>query len=245
MIRRALTTFAPQAWDIYGKRFVESFVGHWPIPLHVFHQNERPDFDHWQVTWHNLHDDPDYRSFIADFENDDYANGWRDDRIDYRFQAVKFCHKVFAQTSPMFREERRDGFRALDQWIWIDADVETHHPIDELFWAGACPAGVVASYLGRKDWHHSECGFMCYNLPQADTFLTEFRRLYVDRRLFTLREWHDSFAWDHVRHEVGGRFHNLSDGVSGLHVWPRTILGRYMEHRKGPRAKLEAYGQAI
>ncbi len=234
MKRIALTTFSKEGYELYGRRFIKSFKTYWDIPLLVFYRGTPLDKEN---QWIDMRNDDEYMEFLEQYDGDPVANGVRDKKLDYRFQAVKFCHKVFAQTSP----ERPE----CDQWIWVDADVETYRPIDQIFYSEACPKGVVASYLGRKDWHHSECGFMCYNLPEAEKFLQELRRTYVSGELFTLREWHDSYVWDVVRKAVGPNFFNISENIGGTDVWPETILGDYMTHQKGPRKKVEVYGGAL
>lgn len=237
MNRVALTTFSPEGYHVYGRSFIETFIRYWPIPLVCFVQGEAPSWKPDGVTYIDLEADPEYRAFIKDHEDNPVAHGFRHGRIDYRYQAVKFSHKVFAQTSP----ERPP----CDQWIWIDADVDTVRKIDNRFFEEACPPDVIASHLGRKDWHHTECGFMAYNIPKADPFLRRFREIYLTGEVFALPEWHDSFVWDVVRKEVGGEFRNLSQEISGIHVWPFTILGQYMFHAKGPDRKITAYGRAI
>src|SRR3546814_8463031 len=74
--------------------------------------------------------------------------------------------------------------------------------------------------------------------------LADLRKLYDTDEIVRFDEWHDSFVWDRLREHwqaKGGTFHNISKGVPGLHVWPETPLGEFMDHHKGPKAKLEAY----
>lgn len=236
MNRIALTTFSPEGYEVYGRRFIDSFVQYWNIPLWVFYQGKKPP-EKDGVTYVNLQEDDEYMEFLDQHKDNPFANGFRDGKIDYRYQAVKFCHKVFAETSP-YRPD-------CDQWIWIDADVETFRPVDANFFDLGCPRDYIASYLGRRDWHHSECGFMCYNIPLANTFLKEFRRTYTSGEIFTLDEWHDSFVWDVVRGAMVPPFFNLSEGIGGVDVWPHTILGEYMSHAKGPKQKIKTYGATL
>ena len=62
--------------------------------------------------------------------------------------------------------------------------------------------------------------------------------------VFKLGEWHDSFVWDWLRKQADGQyiFKNLAEGIRGMHPWPETILGKYLDHHKGPVAKKEFYG---
>ncbi|RJO72849.1 MAG: hypothetical protein C4523_02440 [Myxococcales bacterium] len=217
-------------------------MGHWPIPITVFYEHKKPDFEHEKVSYIDLMADEDLIFFLIDHEWESAANGiqWDDSGkpfANYRYQACKFARKIYALTSPRMEDS--------DWLIWLDADIETHKDIDDRFFAETCKKEFVASYLGRADWHHSECGFVAYNInKRGDDFLARMRDIYNSGELFDLDEWHDSFVFDHVRkkcEESGLKFLNLSAGVPGNHVWPNTILGEYMSHNKGPELKERAY----
>jgi hypothetical protein len=150
-----------------------------------------------------------------------------DESKDYRYKAKTFSHKVFAITNPP----------DVKWWIWLDADVITEHPVDEEWLKTVCPEDATLSYLGRKDWRHSECGWVAYNLEKARPFLEEFRRIYTSGEIYTFPEWHDSYIFDRVRERIPGNYHNLSEGISGMHPWDESPLGEKMRHLKGPLRK--------
>lgn len=209
---RVITSWSKAGFDDYGINFVDSYAKYWrSIPIWIFSEDD------------GLHKkfDPYYYEFI---------DICPEDSKDYRWQAKKFCHKVFAYTDKRMRD--------IDWLIWIDADVETFAPVDVEFLRKACPDGTMGSYLGRKDWHHSECGWISFNLKNgAGAFLDRMREVYTSGEIFDYLEWHDSYIFDRVREEIGGNWHNLSEGVPGLHVWDDTILGIKMRHLKGPLRK--------
>lgn len=227
-----VTSMSERGRQAYGERFLSSIaLKDAPSPLAMRTYSEDVC---GSVA---LSDQPEWRAFMDRWGNNPFANGQRDRgaRVEgnYRYQAVKFCHKVFAYTDPSID----------DDWlIWIDADVEFTRPLDERFFNAVLKGPGV--YLGRKDWHHSECGFMTFRLPECRPFLNRMREMYTSGEIFSLPEWHDSYVFDHVRKELDFPFVNLSEGVPGTHVWPGTILGDYMVHNKGPVAKKQAYGVA-
>lgn len=240
----ACTSFSPDGYEKYGRRFIETFLENWEIPLIVFYEGAKPNIVHDRVEYVDLLDDRDNAAFerewgklpaahgITHKEGDDYL-------ANYRFQAMKFARKVFALTKFPLN---------CDWWIWIDADVETFAPVDKAFLNEACPPNALISYLAREEWDHSECGFVGYRVghPIGRAVLKELRRMYSSGEVFHLREWHDSYVFDRVLEtfapEWQNRFVSLSKGVPGNHVWPDTVLGRVMTHNKGPELKQKAYG---
>lgn len=228
------TSFSPSLMKIYGERFVESWKRHSDVPLYVFYEGEKPDLRGVELV--SLDEDRDRREFVGTYGDKPYARGFvHTDKgwiCDYRFQCLRFAHKVFAMTW----EHRPKG-----QWTWCDADVVIEKDLDKWFWAKTAPTDVICSYLGRKDWDHSETGWLAFN---DQRFCSSLREWYMSGAVFQLPGFTDSFVFDAVRKQWEGRgerFHNISEGVPGNDVWPHTVLGQYMVHNKGPVAKQKAY----
>ena len=217
-----VTTFSPSGYEQYGRRFLESYIRHWSTPLWVYYEDQKPDFDHPLITWVNLCKDQDRAAFMKRHHGKDTK--------DYRFQIVRFAHKIWALTDPE-RIEKVD----TENWIWLDADIETLDTVDEAFLSNVCPAGFCGSYLGRVDWHHSECGFVSYNRRYGGVaFLSELREIYKSDKILEFDEHHDSFIFDKIKK---GWWYNISEGVKGMHVFDDCILGKKMKHYKGPLRK--------
>ena len=217
-------TFPPDHWELYAKRFLETYVKHWHVPIWVYHEGPPPPLAHPLVHYAPLDGDQDRRRFLEAHKDKSSQ--------DYRLNAVKFCHKVFALT-----DSRRVQENPLIDWIWLDADIETYADVDEAWLEGLCPIDRVGAYLGRQDWHHSECGLMMFRGDAGKLFLSEFRRQYTSGKMFDLPEWHDSYIFDDLRKKVGGNWADLSVGIPGMHVWDDCILGTRMRHLKGPLRK--------
>lgn len=197
------------------------------MPIHVYYEGiDPPDFQHELVNWVELDTDTDRQAFIGNYG----------DKIskDYRKNAIKFCHKVFALTNLLNQD--------YDWVIWLDADIETHEKIDEGFLESICPKGFVGSYLGRRDWDHSECGFVAFDLNSGGReFLEKFREYYTSGRIFHEDQWHDSWIFDLLRSNARLKsdawWYNLSADIRGMNVFDDSILGTKMRHYKGPLRK--------
>ena len=216
-----VTTFSPAGYEQYGKRFLESYIKHWSTPLWVYYEGQKPRIDHPLITWVNLDLDKDRAAFMARH---------KDNTNDYRFQIVRFAHKIWALTDP-----ERLAEVDTETWIWLDADIETTDTVDEGFLSEVCPTGFCGSYLGRVDWHHSECGFVSYSRRYGGVaFLSELREIYKTDKILEFDEHHDSFIFDKIKK---GWWYNISEGVRGMHVFDDCALGKKMKHYKGPLRK--------
>jgi len=236
MTYTVVTSFSKAGYETYGKRFLETFRKHDPdTPLFAYSE-DGPFQDRtlyvremfgWEWTFKQWRKAP-------------LAQGILGAKRRYNLDADRFSHKVGCITS--FADT------AISGWlIWHDADVEITAKPD---WSKVCPPNKMLSYIGRTDWHHSECGFVGYNLdfPQTRAFLERFRWYYTSGMIFSLREWHDSFVFDRVREDFSvwkGLMHNIAEGVPGMHPWPQTPLGKWSVHNKGPEAKIKAYGALV
>jgi hypothetical protein len=249
MSRVLVTSWSPKGYEQYGRKFLESWkeTG-WDeaAPLVVFTEGHVPEID--GPCYVDLLGDQDLHSFLQRYGEIPAANGFgqtQDGRwvCDYRFQATKFARKVFAITSGEIPE--------ADWRIWIDADVVFTKAPSEAFWEDTCPKEAAGSYIGRTDWHHSECGWVAYKTGDGHIrhFLERFRVWYTSGFVFQLPEWHDSYVFDQLRKlddftgpVWGLKWKNLAEGIGGMHPWPETVLGQYLIHNKGPVAKREFYG---
>lgn len=236
-----VTCFANHQWDLFAKRMLESFVQYWPKEIAIL------------VV---LDDDklvPDVEKIIR--PNDGFICGWtkeheefvernkdKDHPTDYRKQAIRFCHKVFTLkgAANYWRDYKGDdGARYL---IWLDADVLTtrHVTLEEI---RAClpKEGDAVAYLGRKDWDHSECGWMAFDLKNhgAIELIDSIYDAYATDFVFTLDQWHDSYVFDHRFKYRNIKGTNLTVVATGMEVWPQSPMAAWSRHYKGPIAKQE------
>jgi hypothetical protein len=234
-----ITTFPNNAWNVYAEEMLKSFVKYWPqeIPLLVQLDDAtleaqvkkilRP-IDAVAVGWEKPHFD-----FVS-------RNQSKDDPNNYRHQTTRFCHKVFAikRARDAIEKQKAENLDAPRYLIWMDADVITNRPISMEDIQKCLPDGAV-SYLGRKDWPHSECGWLAFDMEnEGGVFIDVWHGLYVSDEILKLLETHDSWAFDYVKNSKDApKTTNLTEGKPGMDIWPHSPMGEWSTHFKGPANK--------
>lgn len=231
MTHHVVTTMNKAGWQETGRRMAESFLRHWPVPLTVYAEDFEPDLP---VEVRRL------PAWVSEFKAANSTNHARNGRVgtryDYRWDAVKFSHKVGAITD--FGENLTDGVM-----IWLDADTFTHSEVTEEWLKNLLPDWAYLGWLDR-DNNHPECGFVMYRCshPYHRNFMQAFRNLYTGGDIFHLQETHDSFALQHlVNVKVMRQKIPLPVSLSGDPGWHHPFvngpLGAKLDHMKGPRKK--------
>lgn len=243
----AITTCNKEGWKLYGHEMARSFIDRWPdkVSLILWTEGFTPDFKSDRLIVRDLFDDTDLDEFKDSFSilsQEASKRGWH---YNYRFDAVRFAHKVFALTNP-------ETLRLADEHdlvFWVDADTLTTLPPSSPHLKALCPDEFLLSYLGRKKWNHSECGFVAYNLRRGGVeFLEEFRRSYVSGEILGMLEWHDSYVFDVLRkrfESLGHKALNLSPECPGLDAYEHSPLKDFMVHYKGNRKFKKGNGDAL
>jgi len=211
----AITTFNDAGRKLYGDRMAASFRANWPIPLRVYSEGFAGDVDLISAS-----------PWLADFKDRNRSRPV----TDYRFDAVRFAHKV-ASVCHAARED-------VDFVIWVDGDTFTHSPVSEADIAGMLPGFCQwIAWLDRVKLY-PECGFFVLNCrhPRHAEMIDQFERMYSEDRLYSLPEYHDSFVLEHVVKSSGIATTSLSgEGYRTSHPFINGPLGRWMDHMKGPR----------
>lgn len=223
-----VTSFSKEGYDLYGRICLQSFVKYWPCKIVVFYET-KPSFENEKIEYRDLFDIDGLRPFLEHLNSVDGADGVVNAHYDYRFDASRFCRKVFAVDS-VFDE---------DEYVfWLDADTVTHREIPEIFLEGLVKNDPFC-YLGRSNFC-SETGFVGFNTKHLDfgNFRRKYLPTYTSGHFMNLRTWEDAVVFDHARQGIKGNDlnHSVLQGVD--HVWPHTVLGLYMEHMKGGRKNL-------
>lgn len=240
-----VTTFGNEHFEIYAKRMLESFVANWPAEVPILVQTDTPTLaaeinkiirphDGLKSGW-----EPDHKAFVE-------RNKDKDDPNNYRKQAVRFCHKVFALKFALDATMKAKAAGAEDtprHLIWMDADVLTTRKVTPEDIMKCLPKeGDAVSYMGRKDWDHSECGWLAFDLENdGDQLIKSMYMYYTLGEVFKLDQWHDSWVFDKCYCE--GRT-NLTPNATGMEVWPQSPMAPWSKHYKGPIAKQELIAPA-
>lgn len=233
------TGFSPDGYEQYGKMCIESFDTLWPktVKLNCYIE----DFvDLPRQSIRSLWLCDGVEKFIDKHKNDPAPNGRGADRdgwkpsaqrigYNWRYDSVRFCRQLFIPEHAAMCLP--DG----ELLAWLDGDVLTHAKVpDNFLYSLIGDADLV--YLGRETYH-SELGFWAVTLNKSTrAFLHDLVEEYRSGHIFSLREWHSAWVFDHVRgrHSDRLKIRNLSRNGKG-HVWFETPLGLYTDHLKGKR----------
>jgi hypothetical protein len=243
-----VTSFAEKGWKQYGKRFVETFLDKWPASerLVIYHEGMPEDaIENDRIEWRNLFEVEGLTKVLDDINASEPVfkgqiqvpvqgkDGKQEiqQQYDYRYDAFRFCRKVFAIVDA--------AYKCDDRYLaWIDADVVTHSEVPINFIESLIDDNAAIAYLGRE-WTYTECGFMVFDLsnPMTDKFLQSYKNIYTTGAFRLVGEWHDSYLFDVVRLMLKVPGTNIAKGLKHDHPFINTILGKYMDHLKGPKRK--------
>lgn len=230
-----VTTCHTAGWQQYGRRMVETFDQFWPTDIRLYLYAEDFQPDHRRSTARTL---PAWLTeFKARHANHPYANGMVDGKRNFRFDCVRFAHKVGAMTDAAAKLD-------ADILIWADADIVTHAPVDTTWLRSLLPPGPYIAWLER-DGTYPECGFYMLRCrhPAHRTIMTRWQQLYETDAVLKLAQTHDSYVWqeviDQAEREGLITTHSLS-GEARQHQHPliNGPLGKCLDHLKGSRKVL-------
>jgi len=243
-----VTTFPNVMWKIYAEKMLQSFVKYWPedVPLLVALDDDgiAPDVDKIvrKIDGFSCGSSKSHLEFLE-------RNKDKDHPTDYRKQVCRFSHKVFTLKAAadywtkLHREE--DGPRAK-YLVWLDADVLTTRKVERDDIVKALPKdGDAVAYLGRKDWAHSECGWLAFDITCGGAeIIDQMVEYYVSDKVLELDQWDDSFVFDTVAKGFPNKT-NLTPDATGTEVWPQSPMATWSKHYKGPIAKQELGGDKV
>lgn len=240
-----VTSFSPQGFEKYGRRFLETFVANSDVPITVYYEGYQPDFIHELVHYRDLYEIPEMWNFIMKIKGHEVMRGIsrkEDGTVvyNYRYDAFKFSRKVFAIYDAI---KANPGTTVA----WIDADMVVLGKIDMRFLEQfKIRRGVRIAFVGRVGWH-SECGFMVfYDTDKRDTkaFLETYRNIYINGAFAYMVEWHDCYAFDVSRHIHDIKSNNIASSVPiddehQLHPMCHIPeLAAVLDHLKGDRKEI-------
>lgn len=236
---RVLTSFSPEGYELCGKNFIETFQKFWPneVKLLCAWEGQAPmshldGFDLLNYTpakdFFERHKNNPMIAGKQPHPNWPWGKKWKE--YNFKFDAYKFAHKIFAiGAAARFIE---DG-----KLFWFDADVYTHRAVPIHLLDVLLPDSVSFSYLPRPDYTHSECGFIGINLDrlEARALVTKFEDAFANDSFIDDYEcWHDSYVFDRLVEKMKPVVHHIQN-TSRAQPFDNSILGEYMTHLKGRR----------
>lgn len=240
MTVHVVTTCNADGWDRYGRRMVETFEKYWAndINLTLYAEGFSPPqtmeisvrrlpvwFEKWKASL----------AKEASAHGRDRRKNRRRQEYDYRFDCVRFGHKVAALTDIAL--DLPDDH--IDLLICCDADTLTHRPVEEV-WLKELASESYMAWLYRTH-SYPECGFMMFNAKhRAHTlFMQRLQHIYRYKNVFMLRETHDSYVIQQIaKHCVEEGLFETPKSLSGRaerthHPFKYGPLGTRMAHLKG------------
>ena len=237
-----VTTFRKEDYDVYGKKMLESVANKWKpsdTKLIVYVEgydsfDELPHNDFSTVIEYRHIETIEARNNFIE-RNKDKNGRYAEAPYNYRMDALRFCHKVYALTDVALEMIDNED----KSWLaWIDADTVTKKMFKEEDAAKIMIPEVDIVHLGRIDIDYSETGFMAFNMAyhNAASILVDLRGAYDTDEVFGYREWTDAFVFTRllkIYEAHGAKVRNLSEGVRGLAVFENCMLDEYFTHNKG------------
>ena len=251
-----VTTFHPEGYSQYGKRFLESFAAKVDkrIKLLVYAEDVVPDnpdpsrieiLDAKQAL-------PKLNAFKERWKDDPKANGIppehikrkrpRDWHKEFKWHAIRFANKTYAVFDACTRSKG---------WcVWMDADTFVHSKWSYEQFKELLPENAYITYVGRGKGSQTwpECGFYGMNLnhPVCHEFLKDFEVMYEDANngIFKLEEWHDSYVFGELlkkykqfpSHDYSSEMYLREARTGGGgHPLINGPLGKWIDHMKGVR----------
>jgi hypothetical protein len=237
-----VTSFSEEGFKKYAKNMLLSVVENWKDDLKLvayFHDcssetvNDFPSSP--KIEYRNLNLVKPMLSYRERMKTYDGTMGGKTP-YNWRLDAVKWCHKVYALTQYALYDETVEH----GNWLcWLDADTITTKPFskDKLLEILARNADIV--HLGRKDADYSETSFIAFNMFNKNVspfLLADLRGCYDIGEVTAYREWHDGFIFERllkIYQAHGAHVQNLSANAVGLAAFAQSPLSQYMVHFKG------------
>lgn len=226
---KAVTTCSRKQWNEYGLGMAESFVQFWQDDAKLIVYGDEYFLTPIGVEWRKMpkwHDE-----FKRRHEHNKFAHGMHTGRYLYRFDCVKFSHKVAALTDIGLQESE-------SILVWIDADTFTDQIITVEEIKRWLPVGHYMAWLDRKGTY-PECGFMLFDTTARKLnmlFMKALLNTYESDAVFDIKETHDSYVIKHIVENLNIRPRNLSaPNARSSHPWVDSDIGKYMDHLKGAR----------
>jgi hypothetical protein len=228
-----VTSFSPRGYEEYGKDFLASFREFWPRErVHlVLYLEDNIEIGPYEQVPLDDENTPAWRYFYEGIVRFPLMCGETPQGYNIQYDA-RMARKTFIQCDAV---EQYGG-----KVFWIDADVITHSKVPEDFLDQMLPDDKLCCYLGRDGWMYTESGFLGFNAdhPACAAFMNGYKRIFTQGYVFTQPAWHDCIAFDMARRQMPKEyFHNLAEGLphGTMHPFANSALGKYMDHRKGPR----------
>lgn len=234
-----VTSFSEKGYNTYAKKMLESVRQYWhrDSKLVCFYHDFDLSVDDWSdcdnVVFRNLNeleDLHDYRNTFAKYDGNIQG------QYNWRMDAIKWCHKVFAMSELAF--EMAEASKEPGWLVWLDADTVTTTKFNPEEALSFLNDKVSIYHLGRNCTDYSETSFIAFNLNRENPLqlIADLRGAYMSGEVLGYREWHDGFIFErllNIYKAHGTNTVNLTPDVKDLNAFGVSPLSQYMIHYKG------------
>lgn len=226
-----VTTLNKRLYDSYANMLFETYKStNQTIPLIVFTEDnfKIEGFETFNLFEHAPHS----KEFADKHKNQlkEYVSKHPGVK-EFRFDAVRFSYKVFAQNAAR---------QLCDKMYFIDADIVFNKQVTNEVLNKLLPDDCFLSFFDRPA-SYTETGFVGFNLNKSctDIFFKEYLDYYIKDKIFTLSGYLDCDVFDATRKSImlkhNFKEHKLGDGGKA-HIMARDkFFGQYFDHKKGER----------
>jgi hypothetical protein len=233
------TSMNEQGWNLYGHRFVDSFLSNWPseVRLRVYAEGFNPGIidsrievvDFQAAVGGKVAELAAAKERLFQRAGISHIPGYRHDVVKFSKKALVIAHEIRSSES--------------DYSIWLDSDIVSFRKISVSNLLEICGFGddeVFCAYL-RRYGTHTESGFLGFNVKNslAPDFCERYEQLYLSGGVFHLEGWTDCHVFDAVKafmvsFGLNGAFKEIP-ALTCSHPFVNSPLGFFMDHLKGDR----------
>lgn len=237
MKKTLVTSFTDEQYLSYGMDCLTSFTKHWPesVDMVVYIEGDLP-VSGTRIKYLPYEDVFGIKEWFDAIKPFELMTGSLHGQYNIQFDA-RMVRKPLIQNHAC----KTIGGKV----IWLDADVITFDKVPEDFIDKTLPDDKLCCYLGR-DWAYTESGYLGFNTEheRCEEFLQTYLSIFTSGIIFAQPGWHDCYGFDFARKNFYPKkspawFHDLAAGLEGKvgHPFVNSMLGQYMDHRKGRRKK--------
>jgi hypothetical protein len=232
---KIVTTFGKSGKELYGNKFIESFLQHWPrdISLTIYYEDWVPDVIDPRIEYIDIDTAiPEVNQFRDHCQREiDKLTDKKSKRINWFNKAIRWSFKSLV----MYTELKRKQTKYV---IWLDGDVSTLKSPIVNFAQTVLQGKAFASQLEFiKGANHCESGIVIFDTDHADCpkIVEHISNGYINMQVLTLDKPWDGF-WLALMIKNGIEFYDMNrDRIGAAKTFTNRYIFKVLEHNVGNR----------
>ena len=218
-----ITSFNRKLYDDYAYQFLQTYADTKQTIKVICYVEEDYQYPNYSgITYVNMMNEIPELVAFKERHKDKVMVG----TDNFRQDAVRFCHKVFAQ---------HHASKLNKKFVWLDADNIFVKQFPNDFIDKFIPDDVFTTFYGRKEY--TECGMLGFNctLDVKKKFFDTYINYYTKDHIYDLKFKTDCHAFDATRSRIIIKERNKADGKDGHIIARDKEVNQYIDHKKGRR----------